>query len=68
MTNRRKAELPCTLATSPRLVPEPPPVTDVACMCVFPQLLTKFGALNVPEWYLAGEVAQKDSFASFGEQ
>lgn len=64
----REGDAPCSAATQSSLVPRPLPITEMACMCVFPQLLTKFGALNVPEWYLAGEVAQKDSFASFGKQ
>ncbi len=31
------------------------------------QLLTKVGALNVPEWYDAGKVAIDNSFAPFGK-
>lgn len=30
-----------------------------------PQLLTKAGILNVPQWYEAGKIASENSFASF---
>ncbi len=36
------------------------------CSCVL-QALTKLGALNVPEWYDAGKVAQDNSFAPFSK-
>ncbi|KAG2502049.1 hypothetical protein HYH03_000543 [Edaphochlamys debaryana] len=42
-------------------------MTAVAGILI-PAILTKFGALNVPEWYNAGAESLKDSYIPFGTQ